>query len=100
MKIPKFDVYSPLLVISNVKSRSHTKQQFFTQSVCLLQGEEQMGDLGLEEENLAEHMSVDSRPVSQLGTARAPVIVNPVLAELLEQDKKNPDPIDVSEVTN
>ena len=43
-------------------------------------------------------MSVDSRPASQLGTARAPLIINPVLAELLEQDKRNPDPIDVSEV--
>ena len=71
---------------------------FFYQKHPFHQGEDRLGELGLEEENLAEHMSVDSRPASQLGTARAPLIINPVLAELLEQDKKNPDPIDVSEV--
>ena len=57
-----------------------------------------MRELGLEEDNLADHVMVESRPASQLGTARAPIVVNPVLAELLEQDKRNPDPIDVSEV--
>ncbi len=74
-----------------------SKHEPFQEGLSGEQGEEVI----MEDNNLADHLSlVESRSGSRATprTPRPPVIINPVLARLIEEDRENPMPIDVQEV--
>ena len=53
----------------------------------------------VEDKNLADHLSLDSRPASRQGTPKPPPAINPVLASILQQDREK-SPVGVEEVSS
>ncbi len=52
----------------------------------------------VEDKNLADHLSLDSRPASRLGTPKPAPPINPVLMSILQQER-NRSPVGVEEVS-